>query len=271
MTDLRGLQQTWETLAQSDPLWAICTDPRRKSGGWEVEEFFATGEQEVRTVLEHVAGLGLTVRSEGRALDFGCGVGRLTRALAGRFGECVGVDIAATMVALAERHNRCRNRCSYVVNDCANLSRFPDRSFAFVYSSIVLQHMSPEYMKGYLREFARVLEPGGILVCQIPDYVMTPREKMGRLRQRLGLRTQAKKLLGIHAAETPPPAAEPTGEMEMNWLPEAAVRLALGAGGCRVVDVRLTNSIAPDFNGRLVYLTGRARPGLVSKQYCAIK
>ena len=30
----------------------------------------------------------------GRALDFGCGVGRLTQALAGKFSECDGVDIA---------------------------------------------------------------------------------------------------------------------------------------------------------------------------------
>jgi SAM-dependent methyltransferase len=268
MTDLRSLQQTWETLAQTDPLWAICTDPRKKSGRWGLEEFFATGEEEIRTVLEHVAGLGLAVRSGGRALDFGCGVGRLTRALAARFGECVGVDISATMVALAEQHTD-GGKCSFVVNDRADLSRFPAGQFAFVYSSIVLQHMSPEYMKCYLREFARVLEPGGIVVCQIPEWIKTRREQIGLLRQRLGLRTRVKKLLGMNSAAVR--LERPTGEMEMNWLEETAIRRVLRAGGCRVVDVGLTNSIAPDFNGRLVYLSGGARPGIVSKQYCAIK
>src|SRR5687767_8439812 len=74
----------WDELAELDPYWAICTAPDKRFGRWDREEFFATGEREVAEVLATAAELGLP-RRHGAALDFGCGLGRLTRALAGRF------------------------------------------------------------------------------------------------------------------------------------------------------------------------------------------
>jgi ubiquinone/menaquinone biosynthesis C-methylase UbiE len=262
MTDLLSLKRTWENLAQTDPLWAICTDSTRQAGKWDEAEFFATGEAEISKVLEYVAGIGLKPRWEGGALDFGCGVGRLTQALCKRFAECVGVDISPTMIRLAQQHNRHGQRCVYALNDSEDLGKYGDGEFAFIYSSIVLQHMAPEYMRSYLHEFARLLTPGGMLVCQIPDY-------KPRLRQRLKLRTRLKKLAGM---KLPEPAPEiQTQQMEMHSLEERQVRQTLRDGGCRVVDVQFTNSTSPDFNGQLVYLKGRVKPGGVSKQYCAVK
>jgi SAM-dependent methyltransferase len=45
---------------------------------------------------------------------------------------------------------------------------FHDDFFDFIYTNIVLQHMRPEYSKAYLKEFLRVLSPGGLLVFQLP-------------------------------------------------------------------------------------------------------
>src|SRR5450432_46582 len=267
MTDLRGLKQTWEGLAQTDPLWAICTDGKRRGGKWDPSEFFATGEAEISYVLAHVASIGLKPRWEGRALDFGCGVGRLTQALCERFAGCVGIDISSTMIRLAQQNNRHGERCVYALNDAENLEQYGDGEFAFIYSSIVLQHMAPKYMRNYLREFARVLAPGGVLVCQIPDgeraYKM-----LARLRQRLRLRTRLKRLIEITQHKT---VRGTDGQMEMHSLDEQQVRQVLEGGGCGVVDVQLTNSISPDFNRQLAYLQGAARLGTVSKQYCAVK
>ena len=50
-----------------------------------------------------------------------------------------------------------------------HLRIFDSDSFAFVYSSIVLQHLEPRYQKRYLSEFIRVLAPGGLLVFQLPS------------------------------------------------------------------------------------------------------
>src|SRR5713101_2448676 len=47
MTSLRELQRNWEGLAQTDPLWSICTDPEKRNKGWNQDEFFATGKHEI--------------------------------------------------------------------------------------------------------------------------------------------------------------------------------------------------------------------------------
>lgn len=112
--------------------------------------------------------------ASGRALDFGCGVGRLTQALAEHFEECDGVDIAGPMIDEARRINRHGDRCRYHVNDTANLQLFPSASFDFVLSIIVLQHMEPRYAGAYIAEFLRVLRPGGVAGFQVPATMSTP-------------------------------------------------------------------------------------------------
>jgi len=103
--DLEDLRTTWEKLGRRDPFWAVLTLRRCKHNRWEPEAFFETGRREVEEALAYVRGLGVELRF-GRALDFGCGVGRLCRALGERFDEVVGVDIAASMLDVARQHNR---------------------------------------------------------------------------------------------------------------------------------------------------------------------
>jgi ubiquinone/menaquinone biosynthesis C-methylase UbiE len=94
----------------------------------------------------------------GRALDFGCGIGRTTQALAFIFDRVDGVDISDEMIRLALGHDT--GRCCFHHNACADLKLFKARTFDFVYSMIVLQHMPQDMQHGYVREFFRVLKPG---------------------------------------------------------------------------------------------------------------
>jgi SAM-dependent methyltransferase len=137
--------------------------------------------QEIAEVLTTVAALGLPL-VWGRALDFGCGVGRLTQALAEHFAEVDGVDISQAMLTLAVHYNRHGERCRYHLNETADLTRFANETFDFIYSSITLQHMPPRFARSYLREFLRVLKPAGVLVFQLPD---RPRQWRRRLIQPL--------------------------------------------------------------------------------------
>jgi SAM-dependent methyltransferase len=275
MTDLDQLKADWEYLAQTDPLWAICSDPTKARGAWQPAEFFASGEAEIGTVLAHVESLGLRPDYSGRALDFGCGVGRLTRALAARFAACAGVDISDTMIAAANDWNRAGDRCVYLVNDRDDLRRFEDGSFSFIYSSIVLQHMEPPFMAHYITEFVRLLTPDGILVFQVPDTlkhrdrIADLRVRLADLRVRLALRTRLRRLLGRGARVEA--RTEPPGRMEMHCLKERRVRRIVQSAGGAVVDVRLTNSTELDFNGRLRYLAREPETGFVSKQYCVMR
>jgi SAM-dependent methyltransferase len=101
------------------------------------------------------------------ALDFGCGLGRLTQALAEHFEHVIGVDIAPSMIRQARDLNRVGERCEYVVNDAADLRILGERRFDLITSSIVLQHIHPKYSLDYIREFVRLLEPGGLLLFDL--------------------------------------------------------------------------------------------------------
>ena len=164
---LRDVQQLWTELGARDPLWAVLSIPEKKGNLWSPDEFFATGVADVSRIIRWIDRIGIA-RPRGRALDFGCGVGRLTQALAAHFNEVWGVDIAPSMIDGARRLDRTDGRCRYVVNSTADLASFEDASFAFILSLIVLQHLDPEYIRGYVREFVRLLAPGGLLVFQLP-------------------------------------------------------------------------------------------------------
>ncbi|MCW2682648.1 MAG: Methyltransferase type 11 [Blastococcus sp.] len=160
---LEEVQREWDRYGREDPLWAVYTSSERRGGKWDDESFFETGRREVAEVLE------LTDPSpDGRCLDFGCGVGRLTLPLAAHFREAVGVDIAPSMIEKANSYKGSAGNVSYVLNQREDLGQFPDGSFDFINSSIVLQHMSPALALGYLREFSRLLAPGGQLTFTLP-------------------------------------------------------------------------------------------------------
>ncbi len=102
-----------------------------------------------------------------RALDFGCGMGRLTNGFSGYFGEVVGVDISREMLRLATEHRTGQN-VRFIHNATDHLRVFDDGSFDLVLSLIVLQHIPPSVSLSYIREFIRILKPGGVAVFQLP-------------------------------------------------------------------------------------------------------
>jgi SAM-dependent methyltransferase len=229
-------RRDWDDLSRLDPLWAVLSDPSKRFGRWKLEEFFASGERNVADFLDACGRYGLPVERS-RALDFGCGAGRLTRALSIRFERCTGVDISAHMIELARSLNRDRSGCEFMVNTRDDLSRFDEESFDFVVSHIVLQHVpGRETILGYVDELARVLRPGGALVFQVPSSIP--------LRHRLQL---ARRLyVALRAAGVPPETLyrrlrlQP---MRMTAVSSEAVTRRLEDKGVRVVE--LTTHLAP--------------------------
>jgi SAM-dependent methyltransferase len=164
---LDQLRKEWTALGTIDPLWAVLSEPEMRGGRWDVDAFFATGRKDVDEVLAAVSNAGVVLQRE-RALDFGCGVGRLSQALARNFEAVVGVDISSTMLERARQFDQSNGRCQFVLNTTDDLSQFATASFDFIYSHIVFQHMEPDYSLGYIREFIRLLRAGGVAVFQIP-------------------------------------------------------------------------------------------------------
>lgn len=166
--NLKELQRNWNEFGRTDPLWAILTSPEKKDNKWPIDEFFKTGIQEIDIVMEHVRSIHIDNQHR-KALDFGCGVGRLTQALTNHYDEVYGIDIAPSMIELANKYNKYIDKCYYILNGSNDLKLFGDDNFDFIYSKLVLQHMRSEYSKAYIKEFLRILAPNGVLVFQIPS------------------------------------------------------------------------------------------------------
>lgn len=161
---LRDTQRNWDAMGRRNPLTAILTT--RLS--WDVAEFFKTGRREVEGLMRDVTELD-TGHGRGRALDFGCGVGRLTQSLADHYDEVYGVDIAPSMNEKADALNRHGDRCRYLVNGEDNLRMFPDGFFDLIYCNIILQHVKPVHALNYVRVFLRTLSMRGIMVFHMPS------------------------------------------------------------------------------------------------------
>ncbi|MFQ6006078.1 MAG: class I SAM-dependent methyltransferase, partial [Woeseia sp.] len=165
---LKDVQITYEDYGRKDPFYAALSRRDAKGNRWDADEFFASGRNEIADAMNHLTRLGVVV-ARGRAMDFGCGVGRLTQALCEEFDEAVGVDISCSMIECAEKHNNFGDRCIYRVNTTDDLKLLDSASFDFVYSNLSLQHSPPEASSRYIAEFFRVLRPGGIALFQIPS------------------------------------------------------------------------------------------------------
>jgi SAM-dependent methyltransferase len=227
------VRKHWNALAERDPLWAVLTKDEKAGGRWNAEEFFATGlaevERDLASIRQSHPGLGTA-----SALDFGCGVGRLTQGLARHFGEVRGVDISEHMIALAREHCRLPN-VRFDHNVRADLRAYPDGAFDLVYSRITLQHIAPAYSLGYLREFVRVLAPGGAVSVQVPASVPAgdppDRFEFSPWPPTLWMRL-------MRSARYRFPGWFPgTPKMQMYALSETRVRECLEAAGAQVIAV----------------------------------
>src|SRR5579864_784119 len=105
---LEKMRRDWDERARENARYYVSTGKK----DWTDEEFFRSGEQ---TVSEEILTDMINIcqgkdPKQMRVLEIGCGAGRITRALAGVFGEVYGVDISGEMVrqaslALADHPN----------------------------------------------------------------------------------------------------------------------------------------------------------------------
>ncbi|MEN8182072.1 MAG: class I SAM-dependent methyltransferase [Myxococcota bacterium] len=232
---LETLQEDWEDLSRFDACWAILAYSGEKFGRWDLDAFLETGIAEIDAVLTRADQLGLPKRND-RVLDFGCGVGRVLRPFARRFGEYVGVDISKNMIRVArEIHSEYPN-CRFVVNSEDSLRSFPDDHFDLVHTNLVLQHLQHRStIESYLAEFVRVLNNTGLLVFQLPSHLpplvrLEPRRRLYGVLRRLGV---PKRFLywrlGLHPSF-------------MRSIPEPEVIAFLGSQRCEVIHVEESKS-----------------------------
>jgi SAM-dependent methyltransferase len=209
----------------------------------------------VDAVFALVEGLAPGFRPQ-RALDFGCGVGRVLVPLAGRCGQAVGIDVSPGMLEEARR------RCDALGVRNVELVRADDRldgvagRFDLVHSYIVFQHMAASRQARLLEQLVDRLEDGGIGVVHC-----LYRRRAGTLaRLAYWARMHVPFANGIaNVLLQRTRFDEPF--MQMNPLPPAEAFEILQRGGCGAVHVEFTNHASRRTDILGVVLAFRKTPG----------
>ena len=178
------MRDFWDARAREDPYYYV--DNRLAYGEPDLEAFWRGGEE----LLDGVhARLGVGVTPEHDVVEIGCGVGRLTRPLAGRASSVRALDLSERMLAEARAQNPGLANVEWILGDGISLAPIADASADVVYSYVVFQHIpDPEITLGYVLEIGRVLRPGGWAALQVSDdpRVHRPRSLGERARTAIG-------------------------------------------------------------------------------------
>ncbi len=157
------MREDWNRRALEDANYYVAFGRRDQPD----EEFFATGVELAQGLARELKRLQPTPAGW-RALEIGCGLGRLMRPLAGHFAEIHGVDVSDEMVGRAQEKLGGTLNARVHLSGGADLAMFPDGHFDFVYSYAVFQHIpNREVVFQYLREARRVMRTGGVFRFQV--------------------------------------------------------------------------------------------------------
>jgi ubiquinone/menaquinone biosynthesis C-methylase UbiE len=188
------MRSDWNQRAREDPHYYVAFGGRDQD-----EESFLTTAADVLRYLEGEF-RRLSQGTSSRALEIGCGPGRLMKPLSRHFAEIHGVDVSDEMIRLARERLRDIPHAHVQATNGASLGQFADQTFDFVYSYAVFQHIpSRGVVLEYMNEIRRVLTPGGIFRGQfnglphsaIPDTwsgVVFSSEEIRRFTRENGLR-----------------------------------------------------------------------------------
>jgi SAM-dependent methyltransferase len=159
MSDSARMKESWDRRARHDPFSYV------ETAHWDgdVDAFYRLGEERTELLIDPVLPQLPRTPAESGALDLGCGLGRFSRALAGRFERVTGVDVSDEMVGRARDLHppETFSNLTFAAGDGVTLP-VESAAFDFVWSYEVFQHMPTlDVVRDNLREVGRVLKADG--------------------------------------------------------------------------------------------------------------
>ena len=171
--------EVWRAYGRDDPYYGVLSYKefsRENLSAESLANFFQSGETDIRKLLSSIDQSGITLRM-GRALDFGCGVGRLLIPLAYRFKEVVGVDVSEGMLAEATKNVAQRQLTNVMLT-----GQIPNLEFDLVHSALVFQHIDAVRGTNIILDCWSRISSGGLLAVELPTW-FTGSCLVWRLRQ----------------------------------------------------------------------------------------
>ncbi len=162
--------KAWRIWAAKEPYYAVITDEKYLAANQSaeaLEEFFASGESHLDAMLEHIQAKVDADFRPTRALDFGCGTGRVLLPLGKRCESAIGVDVSEEMLAEAQRNAQQRDKLSNIqLLTTAQFVADESVSYDLLHSHIVFQHIRPKQGEALVAQLLQRLQPGGVSVLQ---------------------------------------------------------------------------------------------------------
>lgn len=150
--------------------WAALINPRlaitlEKRNSWDAREFQIYGIRLLEVMLRRFEEYGAWPLAHSEILELGCGIGRYTLPLAGRFQHVHAVDISKQILRAAKKYCRSAANITYYANDGYSLKNFSDNSVEYALCTGVIQHI-PDFdvIRNYVLEVLRVLKEGGLFL-----------------------------------------------------------------------------------------------------------
>src|SRR5436190_22649577 len=131
------MRDEWNERALEDAYYYVAFGRK----GQDDDEFFATAADVVRALEAELKRLPPGDRRSRRALEIGCGPGRLMRPMSWNFGEIHGVDVSDEMMRLAVETPRKVPNAFPIHNDVTGLGSDQDDTSAFLESYDGLQQI----------------------------------------------------------------------------------------------------------------------------------
>ncbi len=162
---VRDTDADWNVIATHQPYFGVLANERYLAENLTpeaIDEFYASGQADIDhvvRVLGRVAGGKVAPR---RGLDFGCGAGRLTFAMAKYAKEVVGVDVAEGMLRVARERIDTRK-----IRNVELRTTLPAEQVDWINSLIVFQHIPPPRGYAILADLVGLLAPGGFVSVQL--------------------------------------------------------------------------------------------------------
>jgi trans-aconitate methyltransferase len=164
--------EAWTHLGNIKPHFSVLTDKKFSPEHLQdnINEFWASGESEYRNIQAVLARNGVEEVSRRTAVEYGCGVGRVTMALAGRFKEVHAYDVSPGHLKLASERAQQLSLVNVQFHQCKDALGDSLAPCDFFYSRIVLQHNPPPVIHRILQRALAALTSGGLAVFQVPTF-----------------------------------------------------------------------------------------------------